>query len=69
MLKSTGIVPNFSISNLAALLFKLIKPLGTFFNLSISKLSTSYLKLAKSVFLGKSDVSMPAEFSISAFVA
>ena len=62
LLKSTGVVSNFAISNLSTLLFKLLKLLGTFFNLSISNLSTADFKLAKSVFLGKSDVSKSVVF-------
>ena len=50
---------NLSTPNLSTLLFKSIKPLGTFFNLSMSNLSTSDFKLAKSVFLANSDVSTP----------
>ena len=40
----------------------MLKLLGTFFNLSISNLSISVFKLAKSVFLAKSDVSTPVAF-------
>ena len=36
--------------------------LGTFFNLSISYLSSSNFKLSKSVLLAKSDVSTPIVF-------
>ena len=44
-------------------IFKLFKPLGTFFNLSISNLSISDFKLSKSVFfLAKSDISTPVAF-------
>ena len=53
-------------SNLSTLLFKLLKPLGTYFNLSVSNLSTSDSKLVKSVFLAKSDVSTVAVFLKSA---
>ena len=35
LLKSIGVVSNFPMSSLSALLFKLFKPLGTFFNLLI----------------------------------
>ena len=31
LLKSTGVISNFPTSNLSTLLFKLLKPLGTFF--------------------------------------
>ena len=64
LLKSTGVVSDFRISNLSNLLFKLLKPLGTFFNLS-----TSDFKLAESVFLAKSSVSTPVTFFKSVFVA
>ena len=47
---------------LSTLLFKLLKLIGTIFNLSISNLSTSDFKSAKSVFLAKSDVSTTAAF-------
>ena len=47
---------------LSNLLFKLLKPLGTFFNLSLSNLSISDFKLAKSAFLAKDDVSTPGTF-------
>ena len=46
LLKSTGVVSNFPISNLSSLLFKQLKPLGTYFNLSISHLFTLDFKLA-----------------------
>ena len=45
-------------------IFKLFKPLGTFFNLSISNLSISDFKLAQSVFLAT-----PVAFFKSSFVA
>ena len=47
---------------LSNLLFKLLKPLGTFFNLSLSNLSISDFELAKSAFLAKDDVSTPGTF-------
>ena len=53
--------------NLSNLLFKLLKQLGKFFDLSTSNLSKSGLKLAKSVFLAKSDVSKPVVFFKSDF--
>ena len=59
---------NLSTPNLSTLLFKSIKPLGTFFNLSMSNLCTSDFKLAKSVFLANSDVSTPVASYKSAFV-
>ena len=39
----------------------MFEPLGTFFDLLISYLSTSEFKLAKSGFLGKSDRSTPVD--------
>ena len=48
-----GLVSNVPIFNLSTLLIKVLKPLGTFFNLSISNLSPSDFRLAKSVFLAK----------------
>ena len=69
LLKSTRTGTILSTANLSTLLLKLLKLLGTFFNSSISKLSTSDFKLAKSVFLAKSDVSTPVAIFKSAFVA
>ena len=66
LLKSTGFVSNFAISNLSTLLFKLPKLLGIFLNLSLSNLTTSDYKLVKSVFLAKET---PVPFPKSAFVA
>ena len=51
------------------LLSKLLKSVGTFFNLSISNLSTLYFRLAKSTFLAYFDVSTPVAFFKSAFAA
>ena len=48
---------------------KLFKPLSTFSNLSISNLSTSNFKLAKSSFLANCDASTPASYFQSDFVA
>ena len=56
-------------SDLSTLLFKLFKLLSTFFSLSISNLSTSDFKLAKSVFLARDDVSTRVALFKSAFVA
>ena len=42
---------------------------GTFFNLSMSNLSTLGLKSAKSTFLAKDDISAPVAFFKSVFVA
>ena len=52
---------------MSALLFKLLKLVDAFFNLSISNLSRSDFKLAKSVFLGRSNVSSTAALFKSAF--
>ena len=52
--KSTGTVTNILASNLSSLLFKLLKLIGAFLNLSISKLSISHFNLAKSTFLRSS---------------
>ena len=57
LLKSTGSGTSLSTFNLFTLLFKLLKLLGIFFNLLISYLSTSDLKLAKSTFLENFDES------------
>ena len=51
---------------LSTVLFKSLKLVGTFFNLSISDLFTSDFKLAKSVVLAKSDIS---DFFKLAYVA
>ena len=59
LLKSTGTGTNLSTCILSTLLFKLLKLVGMFFNLS---LSTSDSELAKSVFLAKDDVSTPVAF-------
>ena len=56
-------------SHLSTLLFKLFKPIGTFFDLSISNLSTSDFKVAKSVLLAKYDGSTGAAFLKSVFIA
>ena len=69
LLKSAGAGSNLSTSNVSTLLFKLFKPVGVFSNFSISNLSTSDFKLAKSTFLANFDVSTPAGFFKSAFVA
>ena len=47
---------------ISTLLFKLLTPLGTFFNSSLSNLSTSDFKLVESVFLAKSDVTTAVSF-------
>ena len=62
LLKSAGSGTNSSTSNLSALFFKLLKLLATLFGSSISYLSTSDLKLTKSVFLAKFDISIPIAF-------
>ena len=56
MLKSTGTGTNLSPSNLSAF-FKLFELVGTFFNWSISNLSTLEFELAKSTFSAKFDIS------------
>ena len=40
LLKSTGLGTNWSTSNLSTFLYKLLKLVATFFNLSVSNLST-----------------------------
>ena len=62
LVKSTGVVSNFLISNLSTLLFKLPEPLG----ISDSTLDS---KLAKSSFLWNYDVSTPVALLKSPFVA
>ena len=57
------------ISNLSTLRVKLLKSVGTFFNLSVSNSSTLDFKLAKSVFLAKDYVSAPVAFLNSVIVA
>ena len=49
--------------------FKLLKPLGTFFNLPISSLFTSDFKLAKLAFLAKDDVWTAVVLFKSVFIA
>ena len=56
-------------TNLSTLLFKLLKLLGTFFNLLISNLSTLDFKLAKPTFLAHFDITTPVAFFKSDFVA
>ena len=68
LLKLTRVISNLSICNLSTLLSKQLKPLNTFFNLSISYLSTSAFKLVKSDFLANFDVSTPFPFSKCAFI-
>ena len=68
LIKSNRVASNFLVSNLSALLFKMRQPLGTFFDLSISNLSTSDLKLVKIFYLAKSVVSRPAAFLMSGFM-
>ena len=55
-------------SNLSTLLFKVLKPVGIFSNLSISNLLTSDFKYAKGTFLENFDVSTSVAFCKSAFV-
>ena len=61
-LKSIIRVLNLSTSKLSTLFFKLFQPLGTFTSLSISNFSKRNFKLAKSLFLAKSDVLTPTVF-------
>ena len=68
LLESTETSNNLSTSNFT-LFYKLLKLVDTFFKLSMSNLSTSDFKSAKSVFLAKHDVSTPAVFFKSVFVA
>ena len=68
LLKSTGTGNKLSTSTLSTLIFKLHKLVGRFYNLSISNLSTSDIKLAKSTFLAKDDVSVSVVFFKSIFV-
>ena len=56
LLESTEIVITLSTPNLTTLLFKLFKLVGRFLILSLSNLSTSDLKLAKSIVLAKEGV-------------
>ena len=56
LLESTEIVITLSTPNLTTLLFKLFKLVGKFLILSLSNLSTSDLKLAKSTVLAKEGV-------------
>ena len=69
LFKSKGTGTNLLTSSLSDLLFKLFKPYGTIFVLSISNLSTSDFKLAESTFLAKEDSSTPVAFFNSVFVA
>ena len=69
LLKSTGAVSNFTISNSSTLLFKLLKLEGSFFILSIYNLSTSTFKLTRSDFATNLDVSIPVAFFKSDSVA
>ena len=58
-----------STSDLSTLLYKLFKLVGTVFDFSMSYLSTSDFKLAKSYFLAKDGVSTPDAHFKSVFVA
>ena len=60
--KSKGTGNSLSTSNLSTLLFKLLKLIDTFLNLSMPNLSTWDFKLDKSLFLEKSDVSTIVAF-------
>ena len=56
-------------SNLSTVRCKLLKLVGTFFNLSISNRSTSAFKLTRSDFAANLDVSIPVAAFKSNFVA
>ena len=68
LLKSTGVVSNFTISDLSNLPFKLLKLSELVFNLSLSILSISAFKLVKSNLAAHLYVSTPLEFFKSDFV-
>ena len=61
-LKSTGAVSNLPIPNSSALLFKVFKPLGTFFDLSMSSLSIFDFNLDNSAFSASFALSTPVAF-------
>ena len=69
LFESTGTGTIYQNLNLLTLLFKWLKLVGTFFNLSISNLSTSDVKLARSTSVANFDVSAPVAFFKSAFGA
>ena len=69
LLKTIGTGANLLISNPSILLFKLLKLVDKRFNLSISNLSTSVFKLTRPDFAANLDVSIPAVFFKSDFVA
>ena len=60
--KANRVVSIFQISIFSALLFKLLKLPGTFFNSKISNLYSSDFKLANSFYLAEADVSTSAAF-------
>ena len=68
LLKSSGVVFPFSISNLSILLFKLLQLVGTIFDLSLFNLSISAFKLIKSDYAANLDVSINVAFFNSDFV-
>ena len=63
------LVAKLVISGILSSIFYILAYLSTFFSLSISNLSTLDIKLAKSTFLAKDDVSIPLAFFKSVFVA
>ena len=63
------LVAKLVISGILSSMFYILAYLSTFFSLSISNLSTLDIKLAKSTFLAKDDVSIPLAFFKSVFVA
>ena len=67
--KSARTGANLSTSNLSFFFFRLLKLLGTFFNLSISNLSILDLKLDKSNFIADFNESTPIVSFKSAFFA
>ena len=64
LLKSTRVVSNCLIYNLSTLIYKSLKLIGTFFNLSISNLSTSDFKLAKLVLFQHHFLTPVAPFAV-----
>ena len=69
LLKSTGVLSNFPVSNLSTLTFKMLKALINWFNSSTSILSALDSKLTKLIFLANFDLSTSVRFLKSAYVA
>ena len=67
--KETGTIAHLSTFLLSILLFILLKLLASFSNVSISKLSISDIKIAKSAFLANFDLPTPVTFFKSGFAA